>query len=63
MSKDEIPVILRELSFPTPKKVGITLSNLLVKGDKKLKRSWSIEIDLEYYYGKIEQMFGQLELG
>lgn len=35
----------------------------MVRGDKKPKRSWSIETDPEYYYGKVEQMFGQLELG
>ena len=63
MSKDEIPAILRELSFPTPKGVGITLSNLLVRGDKKPKRSWSIETAPEYYYGKVDQIFGQLEVG
>ena len=62
MSKDEIPVILRELSFSTPKEVGITMSNLLVRGDKKPKRSWSIKTDPEYYYGKVEQIFGHLEL-
>ena len=48
MSKDEIPFILRELSVPTSFGVGITLSNLLVRGDKKSKRSWSIETDPEY---------------
>lgn len=38
------------------------MSNLLVRGDKKPKRSWSTENDPEYYYGKVEQIFSQLEL-
>ena len=60
LSKDEITILLRKLSFPTPKEVGVTLSNLLVRGDKKASSDQS---QSDYYYGKVEQMFGQLELG
>ena len=63
LSKEKISSLLRELSFPTPKEVGVILTSLLVRGDKKSKRLWSNETDPEYYYGKVEQMFGQLELG
>ena len=63
LSKNEITILLRELSFPTPKEVGLILTNLSVRGDKKVKKSWTNETIPEYYYGKVEQMFGQLELG
>ena len=63
LSKNEITILLRELSFPTPKEVGLILTNLSVRGDKKIKKSWTNETVPEYYYGKVEQMFGQMELG
>lgn len=63
VSKNEITILLRELSFPIPKEVGVILTNLSVRGDKKVKKSWTNETVPEYYYGNVEQMFGQLELG
>lgn len=63
LSKDEMVILLRKLSFPTPKEVGLTLTNLSVRGDKKPKRSCLNETIPEYYFGKLEQVFGQLELG
>lgn len=63
LSKDKITILLRELGFPTPKDVGITMNNLSVRGDKKSSKQLTEQTELNYYYGGVEQMFGQLELG
>ena len=63
LSKNEITILLRELSFPTSKEVGIIMDSLSVRGDKKSSKQLTSESRLNYYYGKVEQMFGQLELG
>ena len=63
LSTDKITILLRELGFPTPKDVGITMNNLSVRGDKRSSKQLTEQSESNYYYGRVEQMFGQLELG
>lgn len=53
--------VLRKLFFLTPNELG--KNNLLVRRDKKPKKSQFDKTEAKYYYGKVEQIFGQLELG
>ena len=48
LSKNEIIILLRELSFPTPKEVGVILTNISVKGKKKIKKSCTNETIPKY---------------
>ena len=54
LSKDEITILLRELSFPTPKEVGIIMNSLSVRWDKRSSKQLTSENRLNYYYGKVE---------